>query len=630
MSFENVILTYPHPHVVVFVQDNTVYTETFLEAEAPVRFIQCGPFASGRDNVLLYYTRPDEMVNELGNLNYKLYGQAGYNAYAALSTGYAAGYIMRIMPDDATYANTVIMVKYKVDDAVSEFSDGPIVEGETVISPKKLYVDFFTQTITGGTDATVLETAYSALTNRDPDDEGYYTRPLMLIRQSGRGIYGNGTRVRFGDDTAYDDPETTYHTYRLDVLEMKSTLMRTEFAYGSFNEDLFDAATGTSLYLMDLVNDDEEGLTKVRIDIDQGTLGHIVQLYNTMDSNDQRTTSNLDIIFGRNLDGTTNEMIVYETSDATVDITSAEGINLFSGEDGAFDVSNPDRDKAITECLIKAYNGDYDRSILSRFSSPADFQTDANFDLDVKKAMAKLAIKREWDCMTYLDTGMLSTTSDIINWGNNNRSVLSANNILNEMHNYKIRDTKFTGKTIPVTSTYKIAAELPIHIKTKGIGEAFAQENCRITNAVKNTFLPVINPDDDDIKKELYNLRFNCYEAVSVNTYQRSTAITTQAATSDRLDEFNEYILHLAVKTAYDIMHSKIYKLGEEDHRAAYKTEADRVLQYKLGPYVRSVSVNFTMSKDDERKNIMRLVLRIVYRTVVKRGIVEIYLDPRA
>ena len=32
---------------------------------------------------------------------------------------------------------------------------------------------------------------------------------------------------------------------------------------------------------------------------------------------------------------------------------------------------------------------------------------------------------------------------------------------------------------------------------------------------------------------------------------------------------------------------------------------------------------------DNEKRNILRLKIRIVFKTVVKRGIVEVYLDPR-
>ena len=175
-----------------------------------------------------------------------------------------------------------------------------------------------------------------------------------------------------------------------------------------------------------------------------------------------------------------------------------------------------------------------------------------------------------------------------------------------------------------------MAGLIPRHIKTKGLNEPMAMENAMVTEAVKGSFLPVIDPDDNAIKKEIYNLRGNYYETVRYNVYQRGVAITSQRELSDRLDEFNEYILHLAVAKATSILRSKIYKLGEEEDRAAYTETANKELQYILGPMVRSLTVEFKMSAEDERKSILRLALRIVYKTIIKRGIVEIYLDPRA
>ena len=69
-------------------------------------------------------------MNEYGDPNYKLYGQAGYNAYNALAPGYAGMYIMRLMPVNATHSNTVIMAKYKL---VDDTTINPPVIGNDVM-----------------------------------------------------------------------------------------------------------------------------------------------------------------------------------------------------------------------------------------------------------------------------------------------------------------------------------------------------------------------------------------------------------------------------------------------------------------------------------------------------------------
>ena len=618
MSFENVVLQYAHPHVAVYLEDNTSYTETFLTEEEPVKMIQCGMFAEGRDNKVIYCHNYESFIEEFGNPNYKLYGQACYNAAHALEGGYAGVYVLRVMPEDATFANVVILAKYKV------------ISDDTGL---KLSLNFVAQTLTNITTKEELRTQLALMKTDETDDNGYYTKPLFCIYQSGRGAYGNNTRFRIADITQYDDDDTTYREYRLDILKMEETLVRKEYAFGSFDPDLYDVESKESLYIEDLVNDEEEGLGKVRIDVCEDVIEEIRTIYNEqvlatygLLAEDAKV---FDFIYGRTMTGATNQYITFETTADTVTFTEeTEGVSLANGSDGSFDIDNELRDAVYEELLIKAYNGTIDKSIKSRFSTPCDFMLDAAFPDTVKRAMVGLATYRQYDAMTYLDAGLVDTIDETIEWLDDMKKVWNYN-VLKELHNYQIRDRQYTGKTIPVTTTYFLAELIPYHLKTVGFGIPMATTAARVVDAVKGSFKPVIDPDDNDIKKILYNYRGNYYETVRYNVYQRGTANTTQPTTSDRMDEFNEYIIHQAVTTATDIMYGHMYNFAEIDDRARYQEGTNEILQALLGKYVRSCTVEYEMSKTDEKRNILRLKLRIVFKTVVKRGIVEIYLDPR-
>ena len=122
----------------------------------------------------------------------------------------------------------------------------------------------------------------------------------------------------------------------------------------------------------------------------------------------------------------------------------------------------------------------------------------------------------------------------------------------------------------------------------------------------------------------------NYYESVNYTKIQRATGITAcPTTTSDRQLEFNEYILHKVVQLAYSIMDSKLYKLGEPDDRLRYQTQAEKEIMFRFGDFLRSITVEFVMTAKDERKNVMRLRLAMVFKTVVTRGVVEVYLNPR-
>lgn len=619
MSFENVVLQYPHPHIAIYVEDNTGYTETYLEPETPVRMIQCGPFAQGRDNQLLYYTTPDEFENELGTPNYKLYGQAAYNVINALKTGHAGVYVMRVMPENATFANTMIMVKYKV-----------VTDAET--GESVLHVGFTAQTINNATTEAQIEAEMAALSDADPDDEGYFTKPLFCVHASGRGQYGNSLRFRIVDITAYDLNDTSYRDYRIDVLQMEDTLVRKEYAYGSLSYELYDSLTKESLYLEDLVNDPEEGLGKIRFRMNESVFEELLALYNEnclLEGEEEETLEYFDILYGLDHLGNVNPKISIDTFEDSVTFTgNIEGLQLYSGDDGDLAVNSPNREEVLEELLVKAYSGEFDRLIKSRYSTPCDVMLDANFPLSVKKAMAATALYRKYDAMCYLDSGFLSGIDELIRYHKNFRDVYG-NNIIKEMHHYKVRDIDYTGKTIPVTTTYFLASRIPTHFKTVGLNQPLVYANCRITDAVKGSFAPIIDPDDDDIKKEFYNLRVNYYEGIRFNTYQRGLALTTQKELTDRSDEFNEYILQLAIATAYAQMQQVLYNFAEAEDRIRYTNNTNDALASAIGKFVKKCTVEFTMSKSDERRSVMRLKLHITFKTVIKRGIIEVYLDPR-
>lgn len=256
---------------------------------------------------------------------------------------------------------------------------------------------------------------------------------------------------------------------------------------------------------------------------------------------------------------------------------------------------------------------------------------DANFPEEVKREMASFAAKREYDAMTYIDSGTMTSSSEIINFLTGLKSI-TAYNLVKECGTYNFRDVEYTGKIIPMSITHWLSKALPKHISIESYSTPFAREDARLqsgTDFVAGTFFPQINPDDNEVKKQIFKLGANCYETISNGVVQRSTGITTCTTNSDRKLEFNEYILHRAVKIAYDILNSKLYKIGEEADRLQYQTHAEKEISYQLAAYLRSVTVEFVMSKKDEQRSIMRLRMRLVFRTVITRGILEIYLDPR-
>ena len=816
-SFDNVTLLYQHPHISIYVEDNTGYEEEELtESSKDFNGIQVAFTGSGRDNTLLYCTNTSEFLNEFGDPNYKLYGQAGYNAYNILSSNYAGCYVLRPMPDNATLANTVIMAKYKlVDDTVvippvigndvmsltgtnnvpelipdeedgsiegataftltgktvsgltgdpnvdglfshittewlagnnlgnftivtvkipvptgvvvgenvtitntsealkkfySDFGEDPthitanddgitatkvrtytaeeifegndyitmailVSEGDTTYldinwgteqenivmrasgiefvseiieeeTPKnmKLGVAFEAVSIPNATSENVLRAEIAGLYNGgEPNEEGYCYEPLMAFWSLGRGSYGSDIRIKFTDDNEYDGAEDpTTRSYKVTIMQnTKNGLMEKEYIYGMLDEDAFDKdyEEGPSLFLADLITDPDKGSAKIGMLFNSEVYSNMIDLMNSVidDEDEKIDVSTFDAIFGLNPDGTENtHMVLLDNTDSEsyVNLVSADGVKLNLGSDGDLDPATHTEEEieATREALlIKAFSGELDRRIKSRYSTPADFCLDANFSDAVKRQMAEFALGRKYDCLTYLDTKLLKTSNEVINYLKSLNSVYGYN-IVKEMHCYKYRDQLFTGKSCEMSITHWFAKAFPNHVRVYGIGEPFAREKARLSNSedfISNTFFPVIDPDDNDIKKQIYKYGANCYETVRYNVFQRSSAITTCKEKSDRVDEFNELITERAIGIAHSLLSSKIYHISEDEDRARFTEEAQRTVEYELAGLVKTCTVEFKMSTSDKKRNILRIVMHLTFYTVAKYGIVEVYLDPR-
>ena len=231
-----IIPEYLHPHEMTVINDNTRY-EDYVNGNADVRFLNVFASSKGRDNVLLSFTSVTDWVNEYGLPDYRRYGQPGYNAYVALSTGLAGSQSMRVMPPDAAYANMVLLAKYQVLDG-------------------KLKMKFETKTVTGILNSDDLQAYVDRMEDSEPDEEGYQTLPIMSFWSRGRGVYGNDYRVRISRDKGADK-ENDYVNYVIELLTMENGSLETLESYNvSFYIDALDPNSNFTLFVNDIIDDE--------------------------------------------------------------------------------------------------------------------------------------------------------------------------------------------------------------------------------------------------------------------------------------------------------------------------------------------------------------------------------------
>ena len=615
-STGQLIPKYRHPSETVFIYDNTVVTDTSSD-NSGVRMTQVFASPKGRDNVLLEKKSLYAYVEEYGYPDFRRYGQPGYMPYAALATNYATCWCMRIMPDNAAYANVFLVAKIKTD--------------TTDAQNPKLVVKFVPLTRSGLNDGSLFASYMATTQVNTPDTDGFITYPIMGFRALGRGVYGEYYRVRISHDIGADKTNT-YANYALQLISTETSTQLKETFNVAFGIDSVDAQTGLTLYAPEVVNDIEgNGSQRIAMEFMYDNISAIFDYYKkNVDPDTTLTVENFDIFGYDRTTGTDNTHMTIDGGASSVGILSTDGLKLASGDDGDFaDTATPAVKEAALEKLYDlAYTAGIDTKMKSKYRAPKNLFLDANYPVSTKKAMANLALTRK-DGLAYLDSGLLNTVKDIETYFTQLNDI-DTYMVSKNAGMFKVADP-VTNKAIPVTITMWLAAKIPTHWNTRGKQTALAAEDyAKLSGYIKNSVKPEIDSDDEDIKEIFYDARWNYIECIGENTFVRGTQQTSQTELSDLSEESNVHVM-LQIKNMLERLCAKNrYKFGEASDRKRYQDDANELFSSYKGTMVRSIAITYSMSAYEEKRSIIHCNCAITYMTLIKRTIIEIDINPRA
>lgn len=177
-----IIPKFLHPHDEVYINDNTVYTDVTDDNTPHVRYLCVFGSSKGRDR-LMNFKNFSKWVDEYGQPNFRLYGQAPYMPYTMLYTGSASCQCLRVTASDSTFANLIVLVGYKKDTA-----------------KHKLVLKYKLMSRENLRKASDLEAVANSLETETEDSDGYKWMPIMTFWALGHGKYGNDFRVRITHD----------------------------------------------------------------------------------------------------------------------------------------------------------------------------------------------------------------------------------------------------------------------------------------------------------------------------------------------------------------------------------------------------------------------------------------------
>ncbi len=636
-----IVPKYLHSHVETYINDYTKFDDS---ASTPVdnnnKFICVFRSGKGPDNVLLKKDDLSDFIATYGNSNFAKYGQPLMMPIAMLTSGSATVYSMRVMPDDAFAANSILLMQYRFDEERKKM----VIRYRTKYLGKENAVGNYK---TAKSFKQMLEKSAQAEVQESITDETDGTEwkqlPIATFRMAGRGVYGNNYRWRITRNFEYEN-DYGIMMYTFECINASSSAS-TEASY-------VGAIVSSSQYrnitlINDILDDEEKGAVMMDIDVLEEYVNEAYDEFKvfleTLDDVPEElipTNDTWDPFFGYQCNSSiphpNMEVIGESTTTEDIGLSRAQGIALMGGDDGAFGSDNPTEVfDATNKCYVDAFSGEYDSTILSSRRSPCDAILDADYnsetnpdhaDLDVKGTLYNLALARN-DCLLYLDAGTETTKAGIDNLiGDYAR--FNSRNVVKEFQHYTVKDPG-TMKKCEVTVTYFYAQKLPSHYQNYGSWIPFVKARCELTGHIKNSLEPAVDDLEMELKEKLYVNRFNYFETIDENVYQRAAQNTAQMDNSDLMEENNMNTLFALKKQLERDCWNSLYDFTSVEDRARFSESEQAKFASWIGSRVDTLSIVFDANAWEMERSIVHCYVSVQFRNMMKRVIIEIDVNKR-
>ena len=613
-----IIPEHVYPHQATYINDNTEVSRTYSTSSSDVTALLC-VFASpkGRDNKVLTISNGSQgFVNEFGIGPFSLYGQPLLNAYNAAMSGACTLHCMRVTPDDASYSNVTLIAKYKVDNDT-------------------LKIMYYAKS--SDTELATLDDLDACCTvSSTADEEGFTAVKLMTIACQGKGVYGKNLRFRITSDRT-SDKDNDFKNYFFGVYDNTNGLIQKEQFNVVFNSEAM--YSNVSLFAEDVINDSISGSTQLKIACFDDGFKALYDAYKTVNADCTLTCAEFDPFFG--LDKNTRQAlpkltIVSDaeasaggTGEVAISVSSTEGVALLGGSDGslAATADATARETTLNNLYLNAFTGVIDPQIKSKNRFPTTFIMDANYPVDVKLAIANLAIKRG-DCMAMLDCGTGITTKASIQSYVETNFGSSINNRLITVEPYcmKVRDP-YSYKSVTVTSTYWLAGRYPAHIaEWNGKHRPLAGNTFGIIDGyVRDSIYPVFDEDlDSEIMDELAEMHVNFAKFNANQVVVRAMQDTKQTKQTNLSEQNNTLILLDIKRDCERLCASYEYDFSEPTDIARFNADVEVVAAKYREAQVRSINAYFDKNSWEAERNILHLYVELVHKDLIRITIIEI------
>jgi hypothetical protein len=332
-----ITLKYLHPSIKTYITTENYKYDTSVRRE--VLFV-ADVFDHGKDNVLQEVNTLSEYLFKYGTPNLKKFGQAGYNVERWLTNGGSA-VIMRLLPEDASYAHAVLNIQYKNatnGKTVIDANGNDTKINDVYLRPLVAYIGV------NNTSEKLLESELAEDRTGYPTTDGYIDNFIFAVYPEGRGEYYNDLGFRIRLNPSYDGVLTSrVYTFEVIRYTSDSTFDIIDGPYFvTFDPDAIDPNSQKSMFIENVVNSYSDYI-KVKFNTD-----NYIKLASVI--NDEVDPYIIDVISGQSRILPSGERETYFSTvtnkDEDVHVSlrkySSNGIALQENGDYILNISNND------------------------------------------------------------------------------------------------------------------------------------------------------------------------------------------------------------------------------------------------------------------------------------------------
>lgn len=601
-----------YPSTKFIIEDRSAINEFPINEQinAP-KFAQFFSSDKGPEEMGMYY---GEDFKIFGEPNFARHGQPLLQAQTLINNG-AQVLAKRIVADDATLANLIVLAKVKQTEKQKTNEDGkPLyttaegeetteADGNTAVMIKKCHIEYELKTVENNhNDIEDLKASALALVKHGEDDEEKVF-PIALVADNGRGV--SAKKIKITANTV-GSRNREYLSYVLSVIEDSVVAESTVFA---LNPNLNSGTTNLSLTSVS-----KTYLKEVRVfgfdDIMAEFLAIVKELSGV------ENVDNIDVLFGKDKKGQAlNEFEI----EGEVNLAIPVGMPLQSGSNGDFG-NFPIRSKTYTKVLTEAFNGTFTEDIYDVDNILLDCILDANYPDAVKKAIEALVEFRE-DCVFLRDLGTgLFTAEDIISKA---AEAAKSRYVAVYGNSWDVIDP-YSKKQITVTPGYNLAKLLPKHMSEKRHAPLAGQlHGFTFDDIVEGTvnFLPKTIPGKDQ-KEELFEKRINF-----ISYFNNIATMESEYTTQEEYTGFSFVNNTLAVQEIIKAIRINCpkarYSFMEEDDLTKYEEDVKAILD-KYSSNFSKLEMKYMADPTYEQNMIFYAVLQVQFKKFIQAEVFRI------